>query len=510
MFEVLCLAKIHFQIRDRNLLDLFSMRKWSCSWSLAATFATVVALVSVLLLFMFPLTPSFNYFKLARYSCLPTNSSEELTSNLDKEEPAIDLNRQFIIDSHRAVVYRGAPWKAEIGQWLAGCDFMTKEVNITEIISGNNCKNDCSGFGICNRELGECRCFHGYAGDGCTEKLQLECNFPGSPDQPFGKWVVSICPANCDKTRAMCFCGEGTKYPNRPLAETCGFQFNEPSEPGGPKLVNWTKVDLDVFTTNGSIPGWCNVDPVEGYAGKVKIKEECNCKYDGLWGQFCEIPVESVCINQCSGHGHCRGGFCECGNGWYGVDCSIPSVISSITEWPNWLLPARIDVPDNLHNSGKIIDLPAVVPKKRPFIYIYDLPPEFNSLLFEGRHFKLQCVNRIYDSNNATLWMDNLYGAQIALYESMLASPHRTLNGEEADFFFVPALDSCIIVRADDAPHLSMRSSDDSELCHHVRIRTTMEKEAAVGATMAKNRSFCTASNHGTEGVKELSDVGIL
>lgn len=23
----------------------------------------------------------------------------------------------------------------------------------------------------------------------------------------------------------MCFCGEGTKYPNRPAAETCGFQL---------------------------------------------------------------------------------------------------------------------------------------------------------------------------------------------------------------------------------------------------------------------------------------------
>ena len=44
----------------------------------------------------------------------------------------------------------------------------------------------------------------------------------------------------------------------------------------------------------------------------------------------------------------------------------------------------------------------------------------------------------------------------MALYESILASPYRTLNGEEADFFFVPVLDACIITRADDAPHLSM------------------------------------------------------
>lgn len=44
----------------------------------------------------------------------------------------------------------------------------------------------------------------------------------------------------------------------------------------------------------------------------------------------------------------------------------------------------------------------------------------------------------------------------MALLESILASPFRTLNGEEADYFFVPVLDSCIITRADDAPHLSM------------------------------------------------------
>lgn len=62
------------------------------------------------------------------------------------------------------------------------------------------------------------------AGKACEVALQLECNKPASNDWPFGEWMVSICPAHCDKTRAMCFCGEGTKYPNRPVAEYCGFQ----------------------------------------------------------------------------------------------------------------------------------------------------------------------------------------------------------------------------------------------------------------------------------------------
>ena len=49
-----------------------------------------------------------------------------------------------------------------------------------------------------------------------------------------------------------------------------------------------------------------------------------------------------------------------------------------------------------------------------------------------------------------------LFSMQMALYESILASPHRTLNGEEADYFYVPVLDSCLITRSDDAPHLLM------------------------------------------------------
>lgn len=84
-----------------------------------------------------------------------------------------------------------------------------------------------------------------------------------------------------------------------------------PSEPDGPKLTDWAKADMDVFTTNASKIGWCNVDPAEAYANKVQFKEECDCKYDGLWGRFCEVPVQSTCINQCSGRGHCRGGFCQ-------------------------------------------------------------------------------------------------------------------------------------------------------------------------------------------------------
>ncbi|XP_019702482.1 uncharacterized protein [Elaeis guineensis] len=334
-------------------------------------------------------------------------------------------------------------------------------------IGSKSCENDCSGQGICNRQLGQCRCFHGFDGEGCTKKLQLGCNHPETLEKPFGWWIVSICPAYCDTTRAMCFCGAGTKYPNRPVAESCGFKINLPSEPGGPKITDWTKADFEnIFTTNSSRRGWCNVDPKDAYASKVNFKEECDCKYDGLGGRFCEIPTVCSCLNQCSGHGHCHGGFCQCDNGYYGIDCSIPSALSPMQEWPAWLRPSKVDVPDKAPIGTNLINVSAVVKKKRPLIYVYDLPPEFNSHLLEGRHWKFECVNRIYTDENRTLWTEQLYGSQMALYESILASPYRTMNGEEADYFYVPVLDSCLITRADDAPHLGIQK--------HSRLRSSV------------------------------------
>lgn len=76
--------------------------------------------------------------------------------------------------------------------------------------------------------------------------------------------------------------------------------------------------------------------------------------------------------------------YLQCENGWYGVDCSVPSVWSSIAEWPRWLRPGHLDVPESTQLTESLSILNAVVPKKRPLIYIYDLPPEFNSLLLEA------------------------------------------------------------------------------------------------------------------------------
>lgn len=283
--------------------------------------------------------------------------------------------------------------------------------------------------------------------------LDLKCNLDASPDWPYGRWVVSICPAHCDKRRSFCFCGNGTKYPERPVAEACGFEFNG-------AVVDWAKPDFDnIFTNESEKYGWCNVDPTDWFKRNVKFKEQCDCKYDCTGGRFCEIATQCVCINQCSGNGVCKGGFCQCREGWYGIDCSMPTPQVATTDLPKWLqLGESPSFQGGESSSVDVSSLQVLVQKKHPLIYVYDLPPAFNSHLLEGRHWKHQCVNRIYDHDNATIWTPQLYGAEIALYESLLQSTHRTANAEEADFFYVPVLGACLITRADEAPHLSMKN----------------------------------------------------
>lgn len=425
-----------------------SLQNFKYSWQLTVVILILVAFISIVHIFFVPLIPA----SLDITGSRQTNASSSIknVSSIGDKNIEQDQYPQSH-DSDGAILYRDAPWKTDIGKWLSSCHDIAASVYINETISGKNCKDDCSGHGICNSELGECRCFHGYAGEGCSERLNLECNAPALPGKPFGYWMVSICSAYCDTTRALCFCGEGSKYPDRPVAESCGFQVNGP-------VVNWSIADSEMIYTNDiSKPGWCNVNPQEVKEGKALYKHECECKYDCQGGQFCEIPTECSCINQCSGNGFCHGGFCQCKDGWYGVDCSIPSISSPLKEWPSWLRSATVHVPDGRFGDD-YHSIRAVVKKKRPLIYIYDLPPEFNIHLLEGRHFRFHCVNRLYDEDNKTFWTDQLYGSQMALYESLLASPYRTLNGEEADYFYVPVLDACLIARADDVPHLSMKN----------------------------------------------------
>lgn len=131
---------------------MFSLQKWKCSWSLAATVAAILAVVSVVHLFLYPLVSPLDYLSIsqAQSACLPINGStgggEKYVNGMESKEgiidnssedppPVVDLNVQYPADSHNAVTYRGAPWKAEIGRWLSGCDSYTKAVEVVEVLN---------------------------------------------------------------------------------------------------------------------------------------------------------------------------------------------------------------------------------------------------------------------------------------------------------------------------------------------------------------------------------------
>lgn len=50
----------------------------------------------------------------------------------------------------------------------------------------------------------------------------------------------------------------------------------------------------------------------------------------------------------------------------------------------------------------------------------------------------MNCVHRTFNERNRTRFTHFTYGIEVAFHEMLLQSNHRTLNPEEADFFYVP------------------------------------------------------------------------
>ncbi|CAI5517207.1 unnamed protein product [Closterium sp. Naga37s-1] len=520
--------------------------------------------------------------------------------------------------SSGAVEYRGAPWKADMGRWLLACGDQLPPVTVGEALCSQACPGNCSGNGVCNHELGECRCRHGFSGPDCSQLHLHQCNLPASPEWPVGTWVASICPAHCDTTTALCFCGNGTRFPHRPITHPCGFVYRNHD-------FVYSEVDTDLLFHAHT--GYCNADPRVGFQ---RDYTGCGmCDVDGYLGPFCDVRVESFCLNQCSLHGTCHRGYCECSHGFFGIDCSVPSaslldsllcpdslvyilcpiphsslqcshgffgidcsVPSAFTPRALFTHPSESlqldsppadvastavdaplaskdggrgsrssvgdidgsvstpgsaagntppgDVPSRrvLHGAGgeethhrllarlgaaaegsaaeafaaaaataaatagaksgwqtRVVNLAAQqqvkpfvrrqweqrrgkaavgsssrrwVRRRRPLIYIYDLPGEFTFHHMEARKIRAYCTTRLYGMRNETLYNHfQLYGmevsawwevtSQVAVLESLLASPHRTINASAADYFFVPVLGACITARADDSPATSMQ-----------------------------------------------------
>jgi len=154
---------------------------------------------------------------------------------------------------------------------------------------------------------------------------------------------------------------------------------------------------LEACPASCSLAGLCVKSAGAGAA-------RCDC-FDGFEGAGCHVRLlETLCVNQCSGNGRCKDGWCHCQAGWFGADCSL--VYADGRERLFWEAGAAVVPP---RGSASAL---------RPRIYVYDLPPRFNT------------------------WWPIRLGLErnigLMLHERLLASRYRTADASEADFFYLP------------------------------------------------------------------------
>ncbi|GLC75556.1 hypothetical protein PLESTF_001656500 [Pleodorina starrii] len=310
------------------------------------------------------------------------------------------------------------------------------------------CPANCSGVGVCNHEHGLCYCPAGWGGADCSQPRKRPCAHMGAGKRDAGwhnltAWSHTRCAGVCDDDIAMCYCPPETKYGRRE-APPGSAPGTPPQQQGRPlfmctpgtdeqgRKVEWGGTPFaDMFGPEG----WCNADKPSTF--------RCPCRLDGLAGPTCSEIREQVCPNQCSGHGQCNQGFCRCHDGWYGTDCSLRRAGrgeedgEQLLEKP-WLAEA-------INHVVATEDPPLTPTRRRPYIYVYDMNPEYGTDLWQYRIEGSHCVYRIFDRGNVSIWVGyNAYAAEPVLHELFLASEHRTLDPEEADFFYVPVNVGCL------------------------------------------------------------------
>ncbi|GAX80495.1 hypothetical protein CEUSTIGMA_g7933.t1 [Chlamydomonas eustigma] len=328
------------------------------------------------------------------------------------------------------------------------------------------CPGNCSSVGNCNYDTGLCDCPAGWTGLDCGTLFLRPCtnrdrstgDAPASHVDLNGRdldwtvpgWKASRCAGVCDTETGECYCDGNLGRIPAPTGSPPGTQpirqgrmlpdFCQPHKTPLGEEVPWTHSNrrMDPYGPQG----WCMA---------VKPDHFCGCYLDGSHGNLCELRHEAVCANQCSGHGVCERGFCKCDNGWYGTDCmrKIAGSVMEAGSLPNrpWLRTVAAIAPEALPESTTTP--PQSNPReeqRRPLIFVYDLPPEYNARMLQYRGNRPACVYRYWNEENAVLQQrSNLYGLETYMHETLLQSKHRTFDPEKADYFYVPVYYTCLI-----------------------------------------------------------------
>jgi len=298
------------------------------------------------------------------------------------------------------------------------------------------CPAGCKGGGDCNLYTGSCQCRLGRRGPACEEHDEYPCN------NADGIWTLSACFGKCVYGR--CYCGPGTKYPHRPAAHVAFKEVEDmwraAAAEGNATLLKMWGIDAGAEPRMEWVRhGQASREEAHDWCNKRHPAKRFGCVYpeNPLRGGECSASQQaaSICLNQCSGNGQCHRGMCHCRPGWHGVDCSLQHPATGKAAVAARLRPGSSAFLGN---------------RRRPRIFVYELPATFNSRLLQFRRRGI-CTTREMDTAGPEFntW---LYNADFLLLEWLLHSEFRTADPAEADFFFVPFLTSCYTFLGDDHP----------------------------------------------------------
>lgn len=257
------------------------------------------------------------------------------------------------------------------------------------------CAIGCEKHGVCNPELGRCDCAPFMGGEDCSRPLFAACA------QSIG--LREVAPAPCvyerDKRRqapVSCACLQECESLGLMNVRECYVV-----DPHNVTVNQWVMMqrrlrgleanthywkaalrgqdEISVKECGGRgvyAPPMPNSDASSASAFEQLLgaaARSCLC-YAGFSGTRCEDDSKSRtldrCLNSCSHRGNCVRNWCHCAQGFYGIDCSLGSSPLGAPAMP--ALPASI--------GAQVGELAAGAPK----IYIYELPPRFNSWMHAG------------------------------------------------------------------------------------------------------------------------------